>query len=75
MIYKLIFFCILFNVDVAVFHERNGKYTRYFLFHNQEITAEEIIILLYVNNNHYDLIYPKLENMKDKKIYDKPEDI
>ena len=65
-----IFFCILFNLNVAVFNERNSKYTIYFLFHN-----EEIIILLYVNNNHYNLIYPKSYNMKDKKLYDKPEDV
>ena len=70
-----IFFCIIFKIDVAVFNERNGKYTRYFLFHKEEIIDEEIIILLYVNNNHYELIYPKFENMKDKKLYNKPEDI
>ena len=68
-------FCIIFKIDVAVFNERNGKYTRYFLFHKEEIIDEEIIILLYVNNNHYELIYPKFENMKDKKLYNKPEDI
>ena len=51
-----IFFCIIFKIDVAVFNERNGKYTRYFLFHKEEIIDEEIIKLLYVNNNHYDLI-------------------
>ena len=61
-------FGIIFKIDVAVFNERNGKHTRYFLFHNEEIIAEEIIILLYVNNNHYDLIYPKFENMKDKNL-------
>jgi len=48
------------------------KYTRYFLFRNEEIIAEETVILLYENNNHYVLIYPKFENMKVKKLYDKP---
>ena len=61
-------FCIIFKIDVAVFNERNGKYTRYFLFHKEEIIDEEIIILLYVNNNHYELIYPNLKIWRIKNF-------
>ena len=31
-----------------------------------------MVILLYINNNHYNLLYPKRENQKDKKIYSLP---
>ena len=32
-------------------------------------------ILVYTNNNHYNLLYPKRENQKLKKIYDNFNDI
>ena len=42
---------------------------KYFLFNLPEIETEELILLLYVNNNHYDLISPKRNNQKNKKLY------
>lgn len=47
-------------------------YKRYFLFNIPDIESEELILLVYVNNNHYDLIYPKKDNEKIKKIYNNP---
>ena len=67
-------FCILFNYDVAVFKEYNGKYKRYFLFHIPEINPEELVILLYENNNHYNIIYLKFKNAKNNIIYNDPKD-
>ena len=64
-------FCIVFKFDVAVFNERNGEYHRYFLFHIPEVNDEELIILLY-GGHHYDLIYPKRNNMKNNIIYKYP---
>ena len=54
--------------------ERNGKYHRYFLYHIPQIIPEELKILLY-NGNHYDLIYPKRDDMKNKKLYKHPTDM
>ena len=34
-----------------------------------EIETEELILLLYVNNNHYDLMYQKRNIQKNKKLY------
>ncbi len=45
-----------------------GKYHRYFLFNIPQVESEELIILLYVNNRHYDLLYPKRNDIKNKKI-------
>ena len=67
-------FCILFNFDVAVFTELNGKYKRYFLFHIPEIIPDELIILLYTGT-HYNLIYPKRNNEKNFKFYNNPKEI
>ena len=67
-------FCILFNCDVAVFNERNGKYQKYFFFHIPEVNTEELIILLY-GSHHYNLIYPKRNNMKIKQIYKDPTEV
>ena len=64
--------CIILKLTVCVFYEYNGVYKRYFLFNFPNIENEELLLLLYVNNNHYDLIYPKKDNEKNKKIYNNP---
>ena len=59
--------CIILNLTIAVYNESNGKYIRYFLFNLPNIETEEIVILLYINNRHYNLIYPKRNDQKNKK--------
>ena len=60
--------CIILKVTIYVFYEDKGTYKKYFLFNLPEIEAEELILLLYINNNHYDLIYQKRNNQKNKKL-------
>jgi len=67
--------CIILKVTIAVYYESNGKYLRYFLYNLPNIEEEEIIILLYINNRHYNLIYPKRNNQKNKKLYSSPDKI
>ena len=67
--------CIILKLTIAVYYESNGKYLRYFLFNLPNIEHEEIIILLYINNRHYNLIYPKRNNQKNKKLYSSPDKI
>ena len=64
--------CIILKLAICVFYENNCVYKRYFLFNIPNIENEELILLLYVNHNHYDLIYPKRDNVKNKKIYNNP---
>lgn len=54
---------------------KNGKYIKYFLYNIPVIEPDEIIILLYVNNYHFKLIYPKNNNQKNKKIYNETNQI
>ena len=60
------------KLTIAVYYKSNEKYKRYFLFNLPDINAEEIIILIYINNRHYNLINPKRKDRKNKKIYTPP---
>ena len=55
------------KLTIAVYYKSNEKYKRYFLFNLPDINAEEIIILIYINNRHYNLINPKRKDQKNKK--------
>ena len=48
---------------------------RYFLFNLPDIQQEEIIILIHINIKLYNLIYPKRNNQKNKKLYSSPDKI
>ena len=67
--------CRILNLTIAVYNESNGKYIRYFLFYLPNRETEEIVILLYINNRHYNLIYPKRNDQKNKKLYSSPNQI
>ena len=65
--------CIIFKLNICVFYENNDAFKRYFLFNIPNVENEELVLLLYVNHNHYNLIYPKRDNGKNNKIYNNPE--
>ena len=64
--------CIIFKLNICVFYENNDAFKHYFLFNIPNLENEELVLLLYVNHNHYNLIYPKRDNEKNKKIYNNP---
>ena len=55
--------CIVFNISIGVYTTTSEEnYKKYFIFENQD-KSSELMLINYINNNHFNLLYSKSFNL------------
>ena len=68
--YTISITCLIFNINIAVYvFNGNNEYIPYHFFTNEISADEELMILSYHNNDHFDLIYSKNEYLPTNTLY------
>ena len=68
--------CTLFNCNIKMYILVETGYKLYFSFHQDNIENIPTINILFVNNNHFNLLIPSENSFKDKmRLFDKDLDI
>ena len=67
--------CIIFNLSIGVYTTTAEEdFKKYFLFENKDKTSE-LMLINYINNNHFNLLYSKNYNIENICLFENLKDI
>ena len=74
--YTISIICLLLNIEIAVYiKDGNDVFKPYHYFILDNNNQNELMILSFLNSNHFDLIYSIHENIENHILYEKLDDI
>ena len=75
--YTISIACLMFNIDIALYIKDNeDNYKQYILFsQNSSDSQRELCILEFHNNNHFNIIYSKKEDMNNCNLFSSIDDL
>ena len=75
--YTISIACLLFNIDIALYIKDNeNNYKQYILFsQNHSVHNRELCILEYHNNNHFNVLYSKNEELDKCNLFSSIKDL